>query len=56
MTSSTSANSMVTAEELCDALATVVSLMDKFGQDLWPLFDRLERELDQIESREAKLA
>ena len=46
----------VTADDIRDALATLVNVMDKFDLDVWPLFERLERELEQIETREARMA
>ena len=46
----------VTAEDIRDALGTLVNVMDKFDLDVWPLFERLERELEQIESREERMA
>lgn len=56
MTEKSSDKKGVTAEELRDALAITVNLIDKFGDEIWPLFERFERELEQIESREARMA
>lgn len=56
MTEKSSDKKGVTAEELRDALAITVNLIDKFGDEIWPLFERFERELEQVESREARLA
>ena len=56
MTEKLSGKKGVTAEELRDALAITVNLIDKFGDEIWPLFERFERELKQVESREVRLA
>ena len=45
MTEKKTGKKKVTADDIRDTLGTVVDLMDKFDQHLWPLFVRLEREL-----------
>ena len=56
MTEKKTVKDKVTAEDIRDALSTLVKVMDKFDLDVWPLFERLERELEQIESREERMA
>jgi len=46
----------VTIPELKVALAKIVHLMDLYGDKYWPIFERLERELEELESRPARLA
>ena len=43
-------------EEVISEYMSLVNVMDKFDLDVWPLFERLERELEQIESREERMA
>ena len=56
MTEKNTGKKKVTADDIRDALGTLVNVMDKFDLDVWPLFERLERELEQIESREERMA
>ena len=42
-------------EELKDALRIMVKVMDRFGFEPWPLFERLEKELEVRESIEARM-
>ena len=42
-------------EELKDALRIMVKVMDRFGFKPWPLFERLEKELEIRESIEARM-
>ena len=56
MTDKKTEKKKVTADDIRDALGTLVNVMDKFDLDVWPLFERLERELEQIESREERMA
>ncbi len=44
-----------TDQEIEDALAFVAGLIDRYGYDFWPVFDRLERELEERRSRAARL-
>ena len=42
-------------EELKEALRIMVTLIDRFGFATWPLFERLEDELELRESIEARM-
>ena len=42
-------------EELKDALRIMVTVIDRFGFKAWPLFERLEKELEIRESIEARM-
>ena len=42
-------------EELKDALRIMVTVIDRFGFKPWPLFERLEKELEIRESIEARM-
>ena len=42
-------------EELKDALRIMVKVMDRFGFKPWPLFERLEKELEVRQSIEARM-
>ena len=42
-------------EELKDALRIMVTVIDRFGFKPWPLFERLEAELELRESIEARM-
>ena len=42
-------------EELKDALRIMVKVTDRFGFKPWPLFERLEKELEGRESIEARM-
>lgn len=55
MTDKKTGKDKVTAEDIRETLGTPVKVMDKFDQDLWPLFDRLERELEQLEPSEERM-
>ncbi len=46
----------VTDQEIEDGLSEVAKLIKEFGDDYWPVFDRLERELQTRRSRSARLA
>jgi hypothetical protein len=43
-------------DELADALASLARIIDRYGDVYWPLFERLERELECERSRKARLA
>ncbi len=48
----------VTAEDIRQAMAALAVMIDEepFGDELWPLFDRLERELALTAGRQDRLA
>jgi len=45
----------VTDQELEQALATTARVIERYGDAYWPLFDRLERELEARRTRRARL-
>ena len=45
-----------TEDELVDALASLARIINRYGDVYWPLFERLERELEYKRSRKARLA
>ena len=42
--------------DLENALRSLARIIDRYGEAYWPLFDRLETELDARRSRSARLA
>jgi len=42
-------------EEIKDALRIMVTVIDRFGFKAWPLFERLEAELELRENIEARM-
>ena len=44
-----------TNSDIEQAIRTVASLIDRFGDAYWPILERLERELDARKSRAARL-
>ena len=47
--------SPVTEEDIKLGLGIVAKLIDEFGEAYWPIFDRLERELEIRQKRCARL-
>ena len=45
-----------TTPKLYEALAKIVDVMDLYGDKYWPIFERLERELEELDSGPARLA
>lgn len=45
----------VTENDLCKGLEIVADLIEKYGDDFWPIFDRVEKELDTHRSRSGRL-
>lgn len=45
----------ITDQEIEDGLDLVAKLIDRYGDVYWPVFDRLERELEQRRSKSARL-
>lgn len=45
----------ITDQDIEDGLNFVAGLIDRHGDAYWPIFERLERELDERQSRRAKL-
>ena len=46
----------VTAEELEYGLGVLARIIDTQGDAVWPLFERLERELEDVRSRHERVA
>jgi hypothetical protein len=46
---------IITDKEIEDGLAMLACLIDWYGDVYWPLFERLEAELQQRQSRAARL-
>lgn len=46
----------VTEADLESALRSVAMLIEQHGQKYWPIFERLEDELEALRSRRARLA
>lgn len=44
-------NKTVTAEDLEYGLSVLARIIDTQGDAVWPLFERLERELEDVRSR-----
>ena len=42
-------------EDIKDALRIMVTVIDRFGYKAWPLFERLEKELEIRESIEVRM-
>ncbi|ADM08785.1 hypothetical protein PB2503_03552 [Parvularcula bermudensis HTCC2503] len=45
----------ISEEEIEDGLNVVARLIDRYGDVYWPVFERLERELEQRRSRSARV-
>lgn len=45
----------ISEQRLVSALTTLTGLIRAYGDDYWPLFDRLERDLISLRERKAKL-
>lgn len=45
----------ITEEEIEDGLNVVARLIDRYGDAYWPVFERLERELEERRSKAAKV-
>lgn len=43
------------AEDIEKMLKFIACIIDVYGDEYWPIFDRLEVELEQIRSRETRL-
>ena len=56
MRSPSSASNKDTLVRLRRATKVAAKLVDLYGDDYWPIFDRMEAELRSIELREQKLA
>ena len=48
--------SEITADELEVALRSLAFLIQAYGSKYWPIFERLDNELEQIRARQKKLA
>lgn len=46
----------VTEQDIEDGLDFVAGLIDRHGDAYWPIFERLERELEQRRSKAARLS
>jgi len=49
-------NSDLLVERLRKSQGTIVSLIKKGDDELWPIFDRLEEELMNLEERKSRLS
>jgi len=47
--------SEVTEEEIEEGLNLLAWLIDRHGDAAWPLFERLERELESFQNRKARI-
>ena len=47
--------SEVTEEEIEEGLNLLAWLIDRHGDAAWPLFERLERELECLQNRKARI-
>ncbi|PCI53110.1 MAG: hypothetical protein COB36_13500 [Alphaproteobacteria bacterium] len=45
----------VSENDLCKGLEIVAGLIEKYGDDFWPIFDRVEQELDIHRTRSHRL-
>lgn len=45
----------ITEQDIEDGLNFVAGLIDRHGDAYWPIFERLERELEQRQSKAARL-
>jgi len=46
----------VNLDQLREGMKVAVRLVDLYGHEYWPVFEWLEREIDDRESRDARLA
>lgn len=46
----------ITTERLHRAAVIAAELVKRFGDDYWPVFERIDRELEQRQARKAKLS
>lgn len=46
---------VISDQEIEDGLELIAELIDRYGDVYWPLFDRLERELEERRSKAARL-
>ncbi len=46
----------ISDQEIEDGLELLAELIDRYGDVYWPLFDRLERELEERRSKAARLS
>lgn len=49
------ANDQISERELEAALHSVAQLVNSYGDKYWPIFERLENELDDMRSRSKRL-
>jgi len=46
---------VITEKEIEDGLCVVARLIERYGDAYWPVFDRLERELEEKKKRAHRL-
>lgn len=46
----------ITEQDIEDGLDFIAGLIDRHGDAYWPIFERLERELEQRRSKAARLS
>lgn len=49
-------SSTITDQDIEDGLNFVAGLIDRHGDVYWPIFERLERELEERQSKAARLS
>ena len=46
----------ITEEQLLSALQALAVLIENYGPKYWPVFDRLDQELEKLKTRRRRLA
>jgi len=49
-------NAQVTEQDIEEGLSILAWLIDRHGDAAWPLFERLERELESRQKRKSRIA
>jgi len=49
------ANSHITEKDIEEGLSLLAWLIDRYGDEAWPLFERLERELESRQDRKIRV-
>ena len=52
----TTANTAPSREEIAQGMAIAAQLIDRYGARYWPVLERLKREYDSLDERDALLA
>ena len=48
-------NSHITEKDIEEGLSLLAWLIDRYGDEAWPLFERLERELENLQKRKSRI-